>query len=387
MRPVLAIAAVELRRFLADRSNVFFVFLFPLLLVLVVGSQFGAGAAAGTVVVAAPDGALRTALTDRLGEAVDVVTAPDADAVRAQVARGRADVGLVADAAATDAWTAGRDVTLTMLPGTSAQAQVVVQQVRTAVQAMSLEQGAVAALVGAGVDPADARGALAATADEVTPPSVEVESVDELSRQFAGLGRFDLGAASQLLLFTFLASVAGSATLIQARRLGVMARTLAAPVSTAQAVGGQALGRLVIAFFQGAYIMAATAVLFRVDWGDLGLSLLVLLLFAAVAAGAAMVVGTVMDNDGAATGVGIGLGLVLAALGGAMLPLELFPQTLRTVANATPHAWAYEAFAEIQRRDGGLLDVAPQLGVLALFAAGTLLLGARLLRRSLARAI
>ena len=185
----------------------------------------------------------------------------------------------------------------------------------------------------------------------------------------------------------FLNSLAGSTTLIQSRRLGVTRRTLAAPVSTMQAVGGQALGRLTIATFQGAYIMAATSLLFGVQWGNLAVAVVVLVMFALVAAGAAMVLGSVLDNDAAAGGVGVGLGLVLAALGGGMYPIELFPDTLRTVAHATPHAWAAEALAEVQRHDGGLTDVLPQLGVLAGFAAVLLLLGAWLLRRSLARAI
>lgn len=60
-----------------------------------------------------------------------------------------------------------------------------------------------------------------------------------------------------------------------------------------------------------------------------------------------------------------------------MLPLELFPDSVRRVANVTPHAWAYDAFAEIQRRGGTLVDVRPQLGVLAAWS----------LRRSLARAM
>ena len=37
----LVIAGLELRRFLRDRSNIFFVFLMPLLLVLLIGAQFG----------------------------------------------------------------------------------------------------------------------------------------------------------------------------------------------------------------------------------------------------------------------------------------------------------------------------------------------------------
>ncbi|HSD48517.1 MAG TPA: ABC transporter permease, partial [Actinomycetota bacterium] len=38
-----AIAAVNIRRMLRDRSNIFFVFVFPLLLILVLGVSFGRG--------------------------------------------------------------------------------------------------------------------------------------------------------------------------------------------------------------------------------------------------------------------------------------------------------------------------------------------------------
>ena len=62
------------------------------------------------------------------------------------------------------------------------------------------------------------------------------------------------------------------------------------------------------------------------------------------------------------------LSLGLAAIGGCMVPLEIFPDTLRQVANLTPHAWGNMASAEIVRRDGTLVDVLPQLGVLLGFA-------------------
>jgi ABC-2 type transport system permease protein len=166
-----------------------------------------------------------------------------------------------------------------------------------------------------------------------------------------------------------------------------MRRTMSAPLSTRQAITGQALGRLVIAAFQGGYIMVGTALLFDVDWGNIPAAVAVLLTFGLVAAGAAMVIGSVMDNESAAAGIGIGGGLVLAALGGCMVPLEIFPDTLQAVAHVTPHAWAYEAFAEIQRHGGTIVDVLPQLGVLAAMAAVLLLAGAVLLRRSLERAI
>lgn len=387
MRAALAIAGVELRRFLRDRSNIFFVFIFPLLLVLVIGSQFAGGGGNGRVAIAGDDSALRTAVASALENDGVTVSLTGADAVRELLARGRSDVGLVISPTAAAAFDAGDDVVLETITGSQQGTQAVLQRVRTAAAGLAVEKGQVAALVGAGVGESQARAALADVSGSMTRPSLAVVDIDRIAQEFSGLGTFDLGAAGETLLFVFLASLAGSSTLIQTRRLGVMARTLAAPVSARQAIAGQSLGRLTIAVFQGAYIMLATSVLFRVSWGNLWLSLLVLATFSAVAAGAAMLVGSLIDNDGAASGIGVGLGLVLAALGGSMLPLELFPDTLRTIAHLTPHAWAYDAFAKIQRHDAGLVDILPQLGVLAAMAAVLLVAGTWTLRRSMARAL
>jgi ABC-2 type transport system permease protein len=387
VRAALAIAGVELRRFLRDRSNIFFVFIFPLLLVLVIGSQFAGGGGNGRVAIAGDDSALRTAVTSALEKDGVTVTLTGADAVRELLARGRSDVGLVISPTAATAFDTGDDVVLETITGSQQGTQAVLQRVRTAAAGLAVTKGQVAALVGAGVGESQASAALADVSASTTRPSLAVVDIDLIAQEFSGLGTFDLGAAGETLLFVFLASLAGSSTLIQSRRLGVMARTLAAPVSARQAIVGQALGRLTIAVFQGAYIMLATAVLFRVSWGNLWLSLLLLAVFSAVAAGAAMLVGSLVDNDGAASGIGVGLGLVLAALGGSMLPLELFPDTLRTIAHITPHAWAYDAFAKIQRHDAGLVDILPQLGVLAAMAAALLMAGTWTLRRSMARAL
>jgi ABC-2 type transport system permease protein len=377
VRNALAVAGVELRLFLRDRSNIFFVFIFPLLLVLMIGAQFGEGASAGRVAVSGADGALGAALVSEL-ESEDVkVSDPEWDAALEQLARGRLDVAVRVDGAES----------LTMVLGSSPNAPVVEQQVRGAVASVQASRGQVAALERYGVPADRAEAALAQAQQDLSAPVLEVTDVDELSEEFEGLGQFDLGASGQLLLFVFLATLAGAATLIQGRRLGVVARMLSGPVSTTQLIGGQTLGRWAIGLFQGGYIMVATTVLFGVSWGNLALSLLVLALFALVAAGAAILLGTLLENEGAAGGLGVGLGLVLAALGGAMLPLELFPDTMRSVAHVTPHAWAYDAFAEIQRRDGTLLDVAPQLCVLAAMALLLLALGAWSLRRSLSRAM
>ncbi len=386
MRVALAITAVELKRFLADRSNIFFVFIFPLLLVLFIGAQFG-GSGGGSVALTGARGDLGRDLVATL-EAEDLgVSRVGAREGRELVARGRADVAVVVTDEAQAAYLAGDDLAVELVMGNQALSQATGQRVQTALDALALTQGQATALVEAGVPPDAARAALATAGGLVQPARIEVTNVSEIAQEFAGLGQFDYGAASQLLVFVFLISLAGATTLIQSRRLGVTRRTMAAPVSTGQAVAGQALGRLVIAVVQGGYIVATTALLFGVDWGNIALTLLVLVVFGSVAAGAAMVIGSVIDNDAAAGGVGVGVGLVLGALGGTMYPIELFPDGLRTIALFTPHSWAAEALADVQRHGRGLVEILPELGVLAGYAAVLLALGAWLLRRSLARAM
>lgn len=385
MTNVVTVAGVELRLFLRDRSNLFFVFVFPLLLVLMIGLQFGEGARAGRVAVSGPDSALRSALVHRLEHDDVVVSEPAWSDALDLLARGRLDVGVRVGAAAVTAYDSGEALTLTVVRGSAGDAQVVEQDVRVAVDAVRAERSRVLALADHGVE--DPEAALAAAGHEVVAPRLEVTNVDELSQEFAGLGQFDFGASGQLLLFVFLSCLAGSATLIQARRLGVVARMLAGPMTAGQLVAGQILGRWAIGLFQGGYIMLATSLLFGVRWGNLLLALLVLLLFSLVASGAAILLGTLLTTEGAASGAGVGVGLVLAALGGSMLPLELFPDAIRRVADLTPHAWAYTALADVQRRGGTLVDVLPNLAVLGAMAVAVAAVGGWALRRSLARAM
>ena len=45
-------------------------------------------------------------------------------------------------------------------------------------------------------------------------------------------------------------------------------------------------------------------------------------------------------------GVGVIVGLGVAALGGCMVPIEFFSDTMTKIAHLTPHAWALDVLAE-----------------------------------------
>jgi ABC-2 type transport system permease protein len=109
----------------------------------------------------------------------------------------------------------------------------------------------------------------------------------------------------------------------------------------------------------------------------------VVVLFALVASGAGIFVGTLFRNEQQAIGVSLLLGLGLGALGGCMVPLEVFSPVMRRVAHVTPQAWGNDAFARLVGHGASITGILPQLGVLAAYAVVLLTLASWRLRRVL----
>ena len=374
---VLSIARANLTRFLRDRSNYFFVFVFPIGLILIFGLAFG-GEGGEAVGVSAGPGPLAerfvAALEARPG--LEVVRVDDPAVLRDRVERGDLAAGVVVPDDLQARAAGGEVPELTFLAGgagTGARYQVVVAAALDEVAERVRAARFVATRASTTFEEALSR------VDEAAAQGPELG----VTREWVGessfgddVQTFDVGAGGQLVLFVFLTGLTSASTVIQSRKLGVSRRMLGSPTAPVTIVVGEALGRYVVALFQGAYIMVATSLLFGVDWGDPVAAVALLVVFAAVAAGAAMLVGSVFANDQVASGVSIMLGLSLAALGGAMVPLELFGDTMRGVARLVPHSWAVEGYAALLRHGRGLGDVLPHIGVLALFALALFALAA-----------
>jgi ABC-2 type transport system permease protein len=377
------IGVTELRRMTRDRVALFFVFIFPLVLILLIGAAFGGGFVPKLGVLDLDRGPLARELVRALenDDSVEIEVSADRDGLLDDVERGIFEAGIVIPEGYTAGLRAGDDVVIPFIakPGDFSAA------IRAAVDSAVGEQSARvrAARVNsddpAGFDSAYERAREARATFEGT--SVSYRIAGEEAEPDAD-DPFGPGAATQLILFTFVNSLAGSAGLVQTRQYGVLKRMLSAPVSSTSILAGETMGRFLIAAVQGVFIVAAAALLFGVDWGDPFGAGATLLLFALVSTGAAMMFGSVLANEQQA-GALVPFGLALAALGGCMVPLEVFPDTMRTIARVTPHAWANEAFEKLTQQGGGLADVAPQLAVLGGFAVVFLAAGSLLLRRAL----
>lgn len=381
----LTIAGVALLRLVRDRSNIFFVFILPIGIILIIGALFGGGFVAKLGVVveegAGPLGEeLAIALEAR--EDIEVLRVDSADDLLRSVERGDLQAGAVVPAGYDGALRTGEDVTVGFVARPDAAVFQAVVGAAVSEQAGVVRAARFAAeetgasfeetIVVAG----SAAGALAGV-------DVEMRSVGE-SVFPTTLGQFDLGASSQLVLFMFLTGLTGSAAIIETRRLGVASRMLSTPTSAGVVVGGEGMGRFAVVMLQGLYILFATLLLFQVNWGDPLGAAAIMIAFGAVCAGTAMLMGTLFRNDEQASGVGVMVGLGVAALGGCMIPIELYSDTMQRVAHLTPHAWALDAFAELVREDGTLVDILPELAVLAGFAAVLITIAALRLRRAIA---
>ena len=368
----IAIARVNLVRLLRDRLGLFFIVALPMIIIFVIGLQFGAGFQSRIGLRVVDPGPLASALEERLSDDWTIERYESEAELRDDVTTGRLSAGIALPDQYDQRLTAGEEVSVGFVapPGEVAIGRQQILEAAVAEQA-SVIRAARFAAAEAGGESADYLEAADTVRDGLPDLGVEVVTVGDVlfPPELAG---FALGAQSQLVLFTFLTSLTGAAQLILSRQLGVSRRMVATPTSMGTILVGEGLGRLAVALFQAIFIVGATALLFGVSWGDpLGVALIVLA-FSLVGAGIAMLIGAVANNAEQAGSVGVFAGLGIAAIGGSMVPPEIFPEPMATVSWFTPHRWALDGFRELIA-GGDVVSVLTQAGVL--LAAAVVLLG------------
>jgi ABC-2 type transport system permease protein len=384
---VLAIAMTNVRRLMRDRIGLFFIFVLPIVLIVTIGSVFGAGFTPKLGLVRSGSGELERDLVERLDAAEDIEVEhfDNPNEALSAVERGVVEAGLVIPDDYDSLLRQGRhaDITFFVRPG-SFSSFAVQRTVQADIDAHSAQVRAASfATEEAGGNFVENL-AVASSVAERTPDVVVKTS---FTTSEAGIdpdaGQYSFGAAQELILFMFLTSLAASAQLIQTRQLGVSRRMVSTPTSVATVLAGETVGRFGVAMLQALFIVVASGLLFGVDWGDPLAAGTLIVLFALVGTGAAMLFGALFNSDEQANSVGVFAGLGLAALGGCMVPLEVFPSTMEKIAHITPHAWAVEGLTDVVIDNAGLSDVILQAAVLAGFALVLLTLATWRLHRSI----
>ncbi|EJV56286.1 ABC transporter permease [Bacillus wiedmannii] len=155
-------------------------------------------------------------------------------------------------------------------------------------------------------------------------------------------------AAAMLVMFLLYNITVGAKSVVTEQRTETLARLFSTPTSSFSILFGKFLGTLLFACIQLGMFIVATHFMFQVEWGgDLSQIVAVGISYAICVSGLSMLIAAFIREEKTADVMG-GIGIqILAILGGSMLPIYVFPDTLQTIANVAPNKWALTSFLNI----------------------------------------
>ncbi|MFG1222311.1 ABC transporter permease [Xanthobacter autotrophicus DSM 597] len=364
-----------------DRGALMMTFVLPPVLFILFAAVFAGTGGETSVIKVAAAKATQAASADAFLKAlggtadVDLVTVTPEE-VRARVADGRADVGLVVRgdvAAATDkpplllVTDPARNVAAALL---SARIQRVFTEdlpglaIRRVAAQIEVLVGPFSQTQTSRLEQSIAR----------APELVAGGGADLLERQPLTRRRSEPGvsyyAGAIAMLFLLFSAVQGAGSLVDERRSGVFDRIVMSRGGVLALVGG----KLAFLILQG---LALTAVLFAVAQAVYGVDVLenfwtfatVAVAASASAAGIALPLAAVSRTRQQAQTLSTFAVLLLSAVGGSMVPRFLMPEWLQHAGVLTPTAWGIEAFQGALWRGEGMATLAPSLLILLGWAA------------------
>ena len=170
---------------------------------------------------------------------------------------------------------------------------------------------------------------------------------------------------SDAVLFAFFIVGIIAATIMAEKEAGTVRRLWASPIHRGSIIAGKMLAYILVVGLQVLLVLSVGNVFFNVHLGNSPLGLLLLTLALALAATSlGMLVAALARTRSQVDAVGMVIGIVLGAVGGAIIPIpeEGF---LHVLSRFTPHAHAIEGYIKLMSQGAGLVEVIPQVSLLA----------------------
>ncbi|MBO9560782.1 MAG: ABC transporter permease [Caulobacter sp.] len=381
-----------------DRGALLMTFLLPPLVFLIFSSVFAGTTgddikpklAVADIARTRDSGRLAAALAVSREVRVEIVAPATADEVRRRVKAGQADAGLVIRA---DPASADKPFLIVADPARAVAAplaQARVQQVLadalpdvTLRRTVAQLEPALGGFTDEQIENADSAAALMRqTPTHDDGGFFEREAIVNAK---TGGGVIAYYAGAVMILFALFSAMQGALGLMDEQSTGVADRLLAGTAGMGPVVSGKFLFLAGQGLVQALLIFATAQVVYGVPVVQhLALWLPTTLAASACAAGVALGLVSLCRTREQAQMLSTFVILVLAAIGGSMVPRFLMPAWLQAAGWLTPHAWTIEAYQAILWRDAGLGGVYKAwcvltvVGLFGLVVAHTL---ARRLRR------
>ncbi len=194
-----------------------------------------------------------------------------------------------------------------------------------------------------------------------------------------GAQRYQVLVPAYTVMFAFFLVMNVGWVFVAERRQGTLKRLRASPVTRGQLLLGKLLPYYLVSLGQGAFLLIAGRVVFGMRWGpdewpiwlQAAWLLPVIATTSLAAMGLALLVAAVSRTEVQVALYGAVPVLVLALVGGCVLPREMMPEQAQRFSLLTPQGWALDAYRELLGAGPNYLPnlaiVARACGVLAGF--------------------
>ncbi|MGO9854474.1 MAG: ABC transporter permease [Acidimicrobiales bacterium] len=338
-RLIASITANELRRRVRDRSAVITCLVAPLAIAAILGFAFAGNASTAVLTIGvsgAPPDLVRAAVqASQLPDDVVVRDFADGADLRRAVGNGALAGGVVV----TGARTSLSDLLIPMVaPGATPSPGFEVVDRADALVGQEYAESLAAGLASRMYAGRLERG----TATDAAAISVSARSLGNGSKAV-----LDYFAPSIAVVFLFIGSGLGMRSLLLERSTGTLARLAAAPIRPSVIVWGKLAAIALTGLGSILIVWGVTAAVFGADWGDpLGVLLMCVGATAAMC-GLGAFLTSFARTPQEAFAASLIVGLVLALLGGNLLPPGALPEGLQVLSLGTPNGWALVGFGRL----------------------------------------
>lgn len=165
-----------------------------------------------------------------------------------------------------------------------------------------------------------------------------------------------------------------SINIVKEKSQGTLVRLITNPVPYAVVIAGKTATYLMICMIQFYLMVAVGIYLFphiglpALDVSGKLFLMSIVAIFAGLAAvGFGILLGTLAKTQEQSAPFGATSVVILAAMGGVWIPVFAMPKVMQFIAYISPMNWGLNAFYDVLLRNGGIVEVLPEISLLLLF--------------------